>query len=250
MDLGQSRFNAVVKERNIELPLHGSWDTALVIEGNVPPHRPNRDFLRLLASANPDLTGWPVWLDSSDFSTETSRPYLMSGRWEALIFSGKGSDRGGGHLDFWMLDPKGTFFLRRALQDDVGGRNPAAEMKTLEPKLATLRVGEALAVGQAFARAMGCAEGTVKLSLGFRWTKLKGRSPIPWASPMHIGRGYATAHQDEAESTVVLPFPANDEAICLATHEAILPLMSIFGGYEPHYESTRGWITRLLTRKL
>ena len=251
LEEGQVQFANVVHERQIELPPHGTWDTALILQGDVPPHSPNREFLRLLALANPDLTGWPVWLDSTQFSDETARPYISNDHWEALIYSAKAEgDREWGHLDFWTLDPKGVFFLRRAHQDDIGMSGVRTAMNVLDPHLVILRTCEALAVGQAFGKAMGCDEEKTTLSFAFRWTKLKGRRLDAWTSPMQPMSGYGVAQQDEARGRVTLPLSANEEAISLATHEAVLPLMSVFGGYEPRYEVTRHWAVKLMQRKL
>ena len=67
--------------------------------------------------------------------------------WEALIISFEGK-----HVDFLRFDPRGEFYLWRALQDDVSDRIPPEKM--LEPILVILRVAEALLVGLAFAKAL------------------------------------------------------------------------------------------------
>jgi hypothetical protein len=250
LDEGETRFKEVVRKRGLILPPHGCWDTSLVLEGQIPKHRPNQEFLQRLASANPDLTGWPVWLDSSPFFDQAARPYVTSNTWEAFMFEAPSEEtRQTGHLDFWILDPVGRFFLRRALQDDIGG-NKWRPLFVLEPQLAILRVAEALAVGQAFARALGCDEQTGKLSFSFRWSNLQDRRLEGWAFRQHIGFMGQIARDNEARSAVVLAQSANEESICLATHEAVLPLMAVFGGYEPSYESTRSLVTNLLQRKL
>jgi hypothetical protein len=71
-------------------------------------HAPNRKFLEILRNANPDLTGWPVWLDSSSFHDETTRPYVFGDAWEAFIYAPRKEGTFGhwGHLDFWILDPR------------------------------------------------------------------------------------------------------------------------------------------------
>ena len=251
LEEGESEFAKVIADREIDLPPLGFWDTGLVIQGDIPPHRPNRDFLRLLASANPDLTGWPVWLDSTQFSDESARPYIAHDRWETLIFRGRTEEeREWGSLDFWTLDPKGMFFLRRAHQDDLGGSGRGTALVLLDPHLVILRTCEAFAVGQAFGRALGCDEPTTTLSFAFKWTGLRGRRLEAWTSPMQPMSGFGVSQQDVARSRVTLPLSANEEAIALATQEAVAPLMSVFGGYEPRYEVIRQWTSKLLQRKL
>lgn len=250
---GATRFSAIAQEKALDLPPHGCWDTALVLEGQVPHHRPNREFLQRLASANPNLTGWPVWLDSSQFFDQGARPYVANNCWEAFMFEAP-SNQSAGHMDFWILDPIGRFFLRRAHQDDIGGGKTVKPLGFLDPYLAILRVAEALSVGQAFARALGCDEQTTQLSFSFRWSKLRGRRLEVWSSGGGDGRIMSLmsseAKTDDVQSLVMLPQLANEEGVCLATHEAILPLLGVFGGYEPSYELTRSLVLRLLHRKL
>ena len=48
-------------------------------------------------------------------------------------------------------------------------------MKYLDPMLMIYRVVEVLAVGVAFAKAMGCNPEKCNLNFAFKWDKLKGR---------------------------------------------------------------------------
>src|SRR5690606_5825635 len=58
IDESLERFDSVVSERNLELPAHGFWEVSLVIDGPLGEFSANREFLNLLESSNPDLTGW------------------------------------------------------------------------------------------------------------------------------------------------------------------------------------------------
>jgi hypothetical protein len=150
----EERYESVVLERKLKLPEHGTWEVALLFIGDVPPHTVNRDFLNLLDSNNPDYTGWPVWLDSRGFSEQNSRPFVIDGVWESMVSSLETgwSDQ----IDFMRFDPNGKFYLRRALQDDISGsqRDPGP-MRVLDFGLPVIRSAEAIAVGIAFAKAMG-----------------------------------------------------------------------------------------------
>ena len=80
------RYSIVVEERGVQLPPHGAWEVGLLFIGDdIPSHSANQDFLNLLKASNPHYTGWPIWLDSRNFSDESARPRVFEGTWEALI---------------------------------------------------------------------------------------------------------------------------------------------------------------------
>jgi hypothetical protein len=70
------RFEEIRAERGLQLPDHGFWETALIINGQMPPQKTSREFLSQLGASNPQYTGWPVWLNSEGFSDPSSRPYF------------------------------------------------------------------------------------------------------------------------------------------------------------------------------
>jgi len=93
------------------------------------------------------------------------------------------------HIDFLRLDPRGSFYLLRILQDDL--RKQVVPGRTLEPIVAILRVAEAIAVGLAFVKALGFDDATTKLAYAFQWTRLKGRELAGSANPqVLISSGY------------------------------------------------------------
>ena len=251
IEVGVERFNEIAAERTLDLSSFGFWDVALHIDGPCTEHHANAKFLEVLRAANPDLTGWPVWLDSSGFSDSSAHPYTFQDRWEAFVYAPKKDGFGHwGHLDFMIFDPKGKFFLRRALQDDLGSSHPAETTgKTVDPLIALLRTAEALAVGQAFARALGCSD-EAELRFTFQWSRLKGREFTAWSDPMRWFHAGGPARQDEVSSTVTLPVSATKEALISQTHAAVLPLSRVFGGYELNEKVIREFVTRLLERKL
>lgn len=252
LERGLSRFKDIVNERKIDVSSFGFWDVALRI---VPPPEnlaANSKFLETLRNANPDLTGWPVWLDSSSFHEEGDRPYVFNDAWEAFIYAPRqeGSFGRWGHLDFWILDPNGDFFLRRVLQDDLGGNRGPTAGATVDPVIAVLRTAEAIAVGQQFVKAVNCPDESTDLNFTFKWSGLKGRQLEAWSSPMRWFNAGGSAKQESAVSTVVLPLAATRETVILRTHEAILPLTRAFGGYEIKEPIIRELVEKLLDRKL
>jgi hypothetical protein len=246
----EDRYKAVIKENAVKLPDHGTWETALVINGDVPPHGANREFLNLLDSSNPDYTGWPVWLDSRGFTNQASRPYVNNGVWETLIVSLE-SEWGSDHIDFMRLDPKGRFYLRRALQDDVSRSNRAPKpLVALDFGLVTIRTAEAIAVGLAFGKAMGCKPESTILSFAFRWRRLKGRQLTSWANPGRYISPTRSAYQDEVLSFVDVPLETPLSALGEFVHKATQPVFEVFDGFSLSKDVTEDLTRRLVERRL
>jgi hypothetical protein len=246
----EDRYNAVVKESKAKLPEHGTWETAIILNGNVPEHAANRDFLNLLDSSNPDYTGWPVWLDSRGFTNPSSHPYVANGVWEALIISLE-SEWGSDQIDFMRLDPKGRFYLRRALQDDMSRSNKAPKpLIALDFGLVTIRTAEAIAVGLAFGKAMGCDPESTLLNFAFRWKRLKGRQLTSWANPERYISPARSAYQDEVPSFVDVPLETPLSALSEYVHKATQPVFEVFDGFALSKEVTEDLTRRLVERRL
>ena len=173
---GEQKFVQATEARSLakderQLLSAGAWQVSLVID---PPNAiasADREFLSRVLAANPQLTGWPIWLDSRNFIDELSHPRLVSKAWQALILSSKGWSV---HADFLRLSPKGEFYLWRALQDDLIP-SKVKPRTVLNPIIAVLRVAESIAVGLNVPRALGWDE-TARLGYAFKWTKLSGRT--------------------------------------------------------------------------
>jgi Putative DNA-binding domain len=189
LDYGRSRLEAQAGEREVDLSGIAFLEGALRIEGPLKKYSASREFLQLIHSANPSLTGWPIWLISQSFSDVKTHPYPYHGAWEQFI-QAPGFSRY--HLDFMMFSPKGEFYFARALEDDTGEKKADPEApKTVEPIIQLLRVAEALAVGKAIASVLGDPPEELKLFFAFRWTGLKNRHLVAWSNlnfePVLIG---------------------------------------------------------------
>jgi hypothetical protein len=245
---GEKRFQLKLQERALQLPEHGSWEVAMLIVGDVPEYSTNKQFLNLLASNNPNFTGWPVWLDSRNFASESERPYFFKGAWEAFI-----STIGSGwfdHIDFMRFNPEGRFYLLRALEDDLpNGRNSPELLTVLDSSLPIIRSAEAIAVGIAFAKAMGCDPENTTLGFAFRWTHLQGRKLGSWATPgSYISGGIA--HQDDVEVFVNVPLNVPLSALSEYVMQAIQPLFEVFDGFSISKEKVEYLTKRLIERRL
>jgi len=246
---GAERFQKVREERGVSLPDHGTWEVAMIVLGDVPPHSANRQFLNLLNSSNPGYTGWPVWLDSRGFADANARPYVFDGAWEAFIASiGSGWIN---HVDFMRLGPKGHFYLLRALQDDVSDspRSPKP-LKVLDFGLPIIRSAEAIAVGIAFAKAMGCDPEHTALGFAFRWTRLRGRRLGSWAWPGRYISPRGQAYQDEVVVFVNVPLDNPLSALSEYVNQVVQPLYEVFDGFSLGKDVVDDLTRRLIERRL
>lgn len=245
---GSERFHDIVTDRGLELPEHGTWEVATVIDGEVPVRNANRDFLCLLDSSNPRYTGWPVWRDSRASTDENARPYVLEGTWEAVMIS---LDSFFGHVDFWRLDPAGKFYLLRALEDDISGSDRAPDpLSVIDFGLPIIRTAEAIAVGASFARAMGCDPEQTRLVFCFKWTRLRGRQLSSWAQPRRYISSGSNAYQDEVVSEVTVPLDTPNSALAQFVDLATKPLFEVFDGFALSSEVVEDLTQRLIERRL
>lgn len=250
LEHGHWRFTTrVYNELKLELPTFGTWEVSLTVLPKLPHTVPDRQFLDVISASNPTLTGWPVWLDSRGFTDKQSEPYVFDNAWEALIVSLTGW--GGKHIEFMRLEPQGRFYLLRALEDDVDISRGIQPMTLLEPRLAILRVAEALAVGQSMARALG-ADNESQLSFAFRWKGLQGRTLRAWAASglEDWSFGSGSSRQNTITSHVTMQLDEPQSRIADRTLEAVRPLMALFDGYMVRPAQVTALVSRLLERRL
>lgn len=248
MDASLARFNTVVEERKVTLPEHGYWEVGLVIVGNVPAFSANLDFLNLLNSSNPYLTGWSVWLISRSFPESDFHPYVLDGIWEEALFSIVSGWND--YADFMRFDPSGKFYIRRPFKDDIGGSDRSPEpMTALNIERVVSISAEALAVGLAFAKAMGCSSENCFLQYCFRWSKLSGRSLSSWADFRRLSSS-REAYQDQVISSVAVALDTPPSSLSGVVAEATAPLFEVFNGFSLSPKVFEDMTERLLNRKL
>jgi hypothetical protein len=100
LDYGLSKFHEEAGEREVDLSDFGLLKAALGIEGPLKKYATSREFLHFLNSANPSLTGWPIWLVSQSFMDQKTHPYPYQATWEQFI---EAPGFSGYHLDFMMF---------------------------------------------------------------------------------------------------------------------------------------------------
>lgn len=246
---GAQRYSNALEDSGVKLEEHGTWEVCVAIQGDIPEHKADKQFFNLLDSSNPDFTGWPVWLNSSNFSNESSHPYVFDDAWEALIIS-NGSNWSD-HIDFMRLSPKGVFYLHRALQDDTSGNERSPKPLTqLDFGLPILRTAEAIAVALSFAKAMGCSEEKCNLSFLFKWTHLSGRQLTNWAQPNRFIFPGNFAKQDEYQTTIIVPLETPFSAIPDYVNKVVQPLYALFNGFQLNPSIVEDLVIRLIERRL
>jgi len=249
---GAQIFMEEANERSAAIEGIGFLEIALRISGNSKEWKANREFLTAIDAANPDLTGWPIWLVSDRFSDRESRPFQKGNTWRQFIYApNETSFNDWGHLDFMLFDPRGEFFHRRALQDDLSGPKRQLERgRWLEPIIQILRVAEALAVGAAFARAMDY-EPDSSLEFGFRWSGLQGRLLSTWSNPaICLYTGSEVCREKSVTSYVRLTTNPSENDIAEMTEAAMNELTRYFGGYELPQTFVETQVKRVLNRRL
>jgi hypothetical protein len=253
---GHERFQAEKAKRNAQLPRHGAWEVAVVVEGAALGGPPTEKFLNLISASNPRYTGWPAWIDSRRFANEEDesdpgpRPYTYDGGWEAFVYRRRGGilpER----LDFWRAEPVGRFYLYRALRDDFATGPSAPEpMTALDFGLVITRTAEAIAVPMAFAREMGATPEETTLHYAFRWSGLRGREISAWAYPdRFISPGYV-CHQHEVNSQVAVSLETPNSALGRFVSNATTPLFAAFSGWMPESGVTEDLTDRFLSRNV
>jgi hypothetical protein len=223
---------------------HGSWSVALVVEPSRRDALPDAEFLNRVSAANPQYTGWPIWLDSRTFQEPAHRPRVVERAWETLIVATEGWFP---HVDFMRKDPKGEFYLRSVLQDDTTDK--VVPRTVLDPILVVIRVAEAIAVSLSIAKALGWQE-DAKLGFAFRWTKLSGRELASWGEPLAPITPGHVAVDSSTDTFVELPADTAVSAIAPLVDEATRGLFVTFRGYSFPYSSIEHWVQRLLERRL
>lgn len=244
----EGRFKIIVIDKKITVPEIGFWEVALIIEGDIPKHSANNEFLNLLDASNPRYTGWPVWLDSRGFRDKISKPFVSNGVWEAIIpiFDEDWRDS----IDFVRFNPNGKFFLWRSYQEDMKSSQKSLDpLKYFDFALPVIRSAEAIGVGIAFAKAMKCDPEKTQLLFAFKWTRLQGRELVSWAYPNRSLSHGRTAYQDEVISSVQVPLDTPLSALSEFVFQVTEPLHQVFDGFALNKSIVEDLTNRIIQRK-
>ena len=245
LDDGERRFRTAIAARTLDSEEtiamgRGTWSVALVIDPTRTTAIPDTSFLNAAMAGNPNYTGWPIWIDSRTFHNSTAHPLVVEKGWQALILRSRYKC-----FDFMRLDPKGEFYLRRALDDDLTQR--AIPGTSLDVFLTVICVAEAIAVGLSIAKSLRW-ESEARLGFAFRWTKLHERELASWARPEFTIIPGRTAHDDMVNTFVEVPLDTPISAIAPYVEEATRDLFVIFDGYSVPSQAIEHWAQRLIKR--
>jgi hypothetical protein len=122
-------------------------------------------------------------------------------------------------------------------------------MTCLDFGLPVYRTGEAIAVGLAFAKAMGCNPETTQLAFSFKWSKLMGRKLCSWAHPGRYISQHGLAFQDEVLSFVYVPLETPDSAIAPYVSKVVNELFQIFEGFNLGMGIIEELVQKLIERR-
>jgi hypothetical protein len=233
---GAERFAAVTAQAT--LPQHGAFEVGLQFS---VPHEfedgPSRKFLNLLTSVNPNYwNGWPLWLNASTVAQSEVKPRPVGDHWQAALILEDSRKWMAPSIDFWTASSRGQFYHRRALWEDhlapMGVmKYPSEPLTVLDAGLQLTFVAEALAVGQAFARTMGCPE-TEKLDFSFRWTHIRGRTLVSLVRPSRLFIDTHRSTDDAASGGCFLPLDTVSSATFQYVQQATKALFHRFDGLE------------------
>jgi hypothetical protein len=251
---GKARFDAAIaarKQEDMAFLKFGTSEVSLVISGTPTVAHAGEEFLNLVGRSNPSYTGWPVWLDSRRSTERGHRPVYRRGAWETLVISY--SSGFSNHVDFMVMEASGRFYLLRVLQDDLtdGRIEPGT---VLDPWLHLYRVAETIAVGLAFAKAMGYPPAEATLAYRFRWTGLKDRTLAGWANQERQFYSGVVLHgrvasDDEAGACIEVPLETPPSALAPFVAAATRELFLAFHGTQMPMPEVEKMTTDLLARR-
>jgi hypothetical protein len=237
LDSGAHAFETTAEQ--ITMPDHGAFEVGLFF--SVPNDKfkegPSKQFLNLLTSVNPNYwNGWPLWLNATSVVHQEVKPKPVGDQWMAALILLDPAKWTSQSIDFWTASSRGFFYHRRGFWEDHLSppgilRYPSEPMTLLDAVLQVTFVAEALIVGQAFARAMGCSD-TEKLDFSFRWTQLHART---LGSPIKPSRLFLEQHRstdNQAPGGCFLPLDTAPSAVFQYVQQATKTLFHRFDGFE------------------
>lgn len=204
----------------------GWQQVGAIIQGKLKPLA-LAGLLDQLFPRQPQLSGWPIWIDSRQLR-KNSHPHINKGGWEALVTLEKPDRYTTPLVDFWRLEPR-RFYHQRTYEDDVLASLGEHKGTVLDYVIAIKRVTEALVVAHAFAQTLVVEPEKASLGVRFRWTLLRDRRFVSWSNPGRDLWTATTAFQDEASAEFELPLATARTSLVPYVVKAVEPLFEAFG---------------------
>jgi hypothetical protein len=235
-----AKCNSLFRQRiNPKLPVMPAWQTlldwgaaevVLILSPELSGVEADEEFYKRLISSNPEFTKNPIWGDTRASTNPDDRPIQREGGWETL--SAHVSSRLWEYMTFDRFDSTGKFYQRRLLEDDASARNRSAKpCVSLDPGIVIIKVAETMAVGAAFARALGCDINTTRLGFLFRWTGLQGRRLHTWVNPTMLIPTEYRCQDNEVKKYHGVPLDTPLQALAPHVKKITDPLFAAFNGY-------------------
>ncbi len=246
LDACNARFEIAAAAADVQVKADwGGWEVGLVLAPPLQDMVADRAFLDRVYAANPNYSGWPIWLDLRGMPDLS--PKVRDDGWEALVDFDSAFDV----LDFYRFEPHGRFYARRPHFDDSASSARRAKPRLiLDPVSVLGDVGETLAVGLAIAQALGVgADG--QLGFAFRWSGLKGRR-LATFSPEELGAvlfGQHTCDGPDLREVLTLPTSTSPLAIAPYARAATRRLFAAFNGFSVREANVERIVTARLERR-
>jgi len=227
---------------------HGWFEATFKAPCDLSEINPTREWITKLLLQNPDLTGWPFFVDLWNPRHPDWKPYIRDGIWECRIEGQPQDDIG---IDYWRIDGKaGLFFVARAIEDDTSPRSPDPG-NTLEFSLAIVRTAEILTIASHFSDYLcdSRCDAAESVQVNLRWNNLQGRQLSNRAErSRYLSLDY-TSHSPEVKEVVKVPLNATKDQISLCTQKAVSNLFLQFDGWECTANVIDDLVIKFLSRK-
>lgn len=223
---GLNRARAALAQRKQPIGEFGSFEVAIVIDGQLPPRIADDRFYWMLQASRPRLTGWDFWLDTGRGSKDEFAPYVFNGGWEVAI----ATKIFNWHIDFWRAEPSGQFYHFRVLEDDLVAGYEIEPRKVLDYAIWIHRVTETLLLASHFAYTLVGSDTPCGIGVACRWTGLAGRHLYSWSEPRRHFWSAGAAVQDSVTTSVVMPMDTAPLALIPFVESLTAPLFAVFGG--------------------
>jgi hypothetical protein len=224
---GHNQFEAAIHQSGTPPSSHGSWELAAVLNGSAENALASVSFLNRIASANPVYTYVPFWTAGRGATSNLGRPYVLDNGWQSLINAPPHA------LNFWRAEPRGHFYVYRALEDDMSMSPQQPEpMTKLDFTLQVIRLTDAIAVILAISAVIPMRIRPQSVELIIRWRRLAGRELSSWANITRVLPPGRMAFQDEFATSIVVPTNATPSGISGYVHEVTRQLFSLFDGMQ------------------
>lgn len=230
LDTGKGRFDAMARKRGVDPIGIGTFEAAIVIDGQFPPMRADEDFYFKLLLTKPRHSGWSLWMDARNGPTDRNTAYVFEGGWETCLVDLSSDGVWGRHLDFWRAEPNGSFYHLRGLWDDLPNSGRFKPHTYLDFALHARHVAEAVSIGSHFARSLGCDEKSTNVAFGCRWTGLEGRHLYSWTEPDRSFYSAGAAEQDSITTDAVMPLETPPSGFSPVVESLVAPMYALFGG--------------------